>query len=93
MKLEGGPTEPLVTLHLMSDGMLLYWLYMLRTQETVSHAVTGEKVKQHSVYLQALEIKVCVCACVRECVRECVCVHTYVCEALYCSPITNIWNL
>ena len=62
VKLEGGPSEPLRTVHLMSDGMFLYWLYALRTAETVPHAVTGEKIKQHLVYLQVLKIKVCACA-------------------------------
>lgn len=42
----------------MSDGMFLYWLYALKTQETVPHPVTGERVKQYPVYVQALEIKV-----------------------------------
>ena len=53
-----GPTEALQTLHLMSDGMFLYWLYALKAQETVPHHMTGERVKQHPVYLQTLEIKV-----------------------------------
>lgn len=58
VRLEGGPSEPLRTLHFMSDGMFLYWLYALRAQETVPHPVTGERVKQHAVFLQTLEIKV-----------------------------------
>ena len=58
VKLVGGPSEPLQTLHLMSDGMFLYWLYALKAQETVPHPVTGESVKQYPIYLQTLEIKV-----------------------------------
>ena len=42
----------------MSDGMFLYWLYALKAQETVPHPVTGERIKQYPVYVQALEIKV-----------------------------------
>ena len=59
----------------MSDGRFLYWLYALRTPETVPHAVTGERVKQHLVYLQVLKIEVCMCVCV------CVCVPVMMCTA------------
>ena len=61
VKVVGGPTEPHQTLHIMSDGMFLYWLYALKLQETVPHPVTGEKVKQYPVFLQTLEVKVSGC--------------------------------
>ena len=61
MKLRGAPTEQLQTLQFMSDGMYVYWVYVLRTQETVTHPVTGERVKEHPVYLHTLELKVKSC--------------------------------
>ena len=51
-------TEVLQTFQLMSDGKTLYWLYVLQAQETVTHPATGEKIKQHPLILQALELKV-----------------------------------
>ena len=42
----------------MSDGTYLYWLYLLKGAESVTHPMLGEKVKQHSVYLQVLGSKV-----------------------------------
>lgn len=58
VKLVNGPSEPLHNLQFMSDGIFIYWLYALKAQETVPHPVTGERVKQHPVYLHTLELKV-----------------------------------
>ena len=58
VKLRGAPTEQLQTLQFMSDGMYVYWVYVLRNQETVTHPVTGERVKEHPVYVHTFELKV-----------------------------------
>ncbi len=58
VKVVGGPTEPHQTLHVMSDGMLVYWVYALKAQDTAPHPVTGEKIKQYPVFLHTLQIKV-----------------------------------
>lgn len=58
MKILNPPTEPIQTLQFVSDGLFVYWLFALKAHETVPHPVTGEKMKQHSVYLQPLEVKV-----------------------------------
>ena len=52
------PTESIQTLQFISDGLFVFWLYALKAHETIPHPVTGEKMKQHSVYLQPLEVKV-----------------------------------
>lgn len=36
----------------------MYWLHALQTQDTITHPVTGEKIKQHPVILQTLHFKV-----------------------------------
>ncbi len=46
------------TFQVMSDGKALYWLYGIQTQDTLTHPVTGDKMKQHPVVLQTLQIKV-----------------------------------
>ena len=46
------------TFQLLSDGKALYWLYALQTQETVTHPVTAEKIKQHPLILHTLDFKV-----------------------------------
>lgn len=56
--LESEPAEILQTFQLMSDGKTLYWLYAMQTQEMVTHPATGEKIKQHPLILQALNLKV-----------------------------------
>ena len=58
VNLEDGPTEPVHSLQFMSDGMFIYWMYAQKSQETVPHPVTGEKIKQHPVYVHTLELKV-----------------------------------
>ena len=58
MALEGEPTDVLQTFHLLSDGKTVYWVYALQTQETVTHPVSGEKIKQHPVILQEIHVKV-----------------------------------
>ena len=58
MKLLEAPTEQHHTLQFMSDGMYVYWVYVLRMQETITHPVTGDRVKEHPVYLHTLELKV-----------------------------------
>lgn len=49
----------LQTFQLLSDGKVLYWLFAQQTPETVTHPVTGEKVKHHPLFLQTLHFKVC----------------------------------
>ncbi len=56
--MEGEPSDVLQTFQLLSDGKTLYWLYAQQTPETVTHPVTGEKVKHHPLFLQALNFKV-----------------------------------
>ena len=56
--LECEPSDVLQTFQLLSDGKTLYWLYAQQTPETVTHPVTGEKVKHHPLYLQQLHFKV-----------------------------------
>ena len=53
--------EPHTTLHLMSDGLRLYWLYALKVIEQTAHPILpDEKIKRHAVYLQTLLMKVIV---------------------------------
>ena len=52
------PSEAVQTLQYLSDGMFVYWVYALRTQESAPHPITGDRVKQHLVYLQRLEMQV-----------------------------------
>ena len=54
----GAPSESVDTLQIASDGVFLYWVYVIRSSETVAHPVTGEKVKQHLVCVQPLHIQV-----------------------------------
>lgn len=54
----GGLSEPVDTLQVASDGVYLYWVYMTRSPETIVHPVTGEKVKQHHICVQPLQIQV-----------------------------------
>lgn len=42
----------------MSDGLCVYWLYHLRSQEGLANPVTGDKIKQFPVFLQQLQVKV-----------------------------------
>lgn len=59
MVLEGEmPADIQQTFQFMSDGKDVFWLYGVQTQETLTHPITGEKVKQHPVYLQTLHVKV-----------------------------------
>ena len=50
--------EAHTTIHLLSDGNLLYWLYVLKQQETSTNTISGDKIKYHNVYLQVLELNV-----------------------------------
>lgn len=50
--------ETHTTIHLLSDGNLLYWLYALKQQETSTNSISGDKIKYHNVYLQVLELNV-----------------------------------
>lgn len=50
--------ETHTTIHLLSDGNLLYWLYVLKQQETSTNTISGDKIKYHNVYLQVLELNV-----------------------------------
>lgn len=56
--LEGEPGEVLHTFQLLSDGKTLYWLYALQTQETIAHPVSGDKIKQHPLYLHSMHVEV-----------------------------------
>ena len=56
--LEDGPVDVQQTFQLLSDGKDLFWLYSLQSQETVTHPVTGEKIKQHPLILHILHFKV-----------------------------------
>lgn len=56
--LEGEPTDVLQTFQLLSDGKTVYWLYGLQGQDTVTHPVSGEKIKQHPIILQAIHVEV-----------------------------------
>ena len=58
VKLLEAPCEQHHTVQFTSDGMYIYWVYVLRQQETFTHPVSGERVKEHPVYLHTLELKV-----------------------------------
>ena len=58
VKLLEAPSEQHHTVQFTSDGMYIYWVYVLRQQETFTHPVSGERVKEHPVYLHTLELKV-----------------------------------
>ena len=80
MCLKEEPEDILQTFQFMSDGNTLYWLYSLQTQDTITHPVNGDKIKQYPLILHAIHLKVsarahlllllllptalCVCACV-----------------------------
>ena len=49
------PADILQTFQFMSDGKDVFWLYGVQAP---THLVTGEKIKQHPIYLQTLHIKV-----------------------------------
>ena len=53
--------ESAQTLQLMSDGLYVYWLYYQRTQDSVTHPVSGEKVKQFPVFIHQLQVHVLGC--------------------------------
>ena len=61
MKAEFPLPESHMTLYLMSDGHLVYWLYSLKQQDSITHPITGEKSKHHSLYLQILKFEVSHC--------------------------------
>ena len=67
VKLEGEPGDVLQTFQLMSDGKTLYWLCALQTQETVTHPVSGDKLKQYPLFLHTIHVLVS---------RPCLPVHT-----------------
>ena len=51
--------EPYSTVLLASDGILLYWVYVMKTVEQIPCLLTpSEKTRQHAVYLQVLTLKV-----------------------------------
>lgn len=58
MCLDGEPGDVLQTFQLLSDGKTLYWLYALQTQETVTHPVSGDKIKQYPLYLHSMHVEV-----------------------------------
>ncbi len=59
-----GVSEQLHTVQILSDGSFVYWLYALKSTETIPHPLSSEKLKQHPVYVQALKMEVCYCVCV-----------------------------
>jgi len=52
------PADILQTLQFMSDGKDLFWLYVVQTQDTLTHPISGDKIKQNPVYLHTLQLKV-----------------------------------
>ncbi len=57
------PTDILQTFQFMSDGKDIFWLYGIQTQETLTNPISGDKIKQHPVYLHTIHIKVCTQVC------------------------------
>ena len=58
--------EAHTTLFFISDGLRLYWIYVLKQHETVSTGTggsSGDKTKIHNVYLQVLNVNVSVLIC------------------------------
>ena len=59
------------TLHLMSDRLLLYWLYHHKPHDGVVNPITGDKMKQYQILLQRLQLKVSNSLCtVSACVQS-----------------------
>ena len=53
------PMEPYSTVLVASDGVFLYWVYVMKTVEQVASLLTpSEKTKQHAVCLQVLVLEV-----------------------------------
>ena len=47
------------TFQLLSDGKTLYWLYAVHTQQdTITHPVSGDKIKQYPLFLHTVHVKV-----------------------------------
>ena len=58
--------EAHTTLFFISDGLRLYWIYVLKQHEAVSTGTggsSGDKTKIHNVYLQVLNVNVSVLIC------------------------------
>lgn len=65
-----GVSEQLHTVQILSDGSFVYWLYALKSTETVPHPLNSEKLKQHPVYVQALRMEVCLRVHVHVCLSR-----------------------
>jgi len=58
VKMMEQPAEVQHTVQFVSDGNYVYWLYVVKNQETVSGSGNSENVKQHPVYMETLALKV-----------------------------------
>ncbi len=78
------------TLHLMSDGLLLYWLYHHKPQDGVVNPITGDRMKQYQILLQRLQLKVSNSLCVQ-------CLHVFrvciICFESVCVSLVFFFNI
>ena len=72
--------EAHTTLFFISDGLRLYWIYVLKQHETVSTGTggsSGDKTKIHNVYLQVLNVNVSVLICMYMYYYDCIFIYLF----------------